>query len=177
MNKNVQTKCSTFQHAPHCLHRLPLHVLQPSPLLLSLLLDFFKKIHDLLPALTRMHSWQVVDQVTVHLLKLGQTDDPHRLVRCPYQPPTNERNDPFGQGVLQHFRNRWVWTSPAVAILHIHQTQDKKAKKGLDALTVKGAPRFLSSLVHTHRVAIHRCPLGSRSPSQRLFSAHVDLAG
>ena len=47
-----------------------------------------------------MHSWQVIDQVMIQFLKMGQTNDPRRLVHGVDQPPTNERNDPLGQGLL-----------------------------------------------------------------------------
>ena len=49
----------------------------PPPFAAFLLL---KKIHNLLPALSGMYSWQVIDQVMIEFLKMGHADNPKGLI-------------------------------------------------------------------------------------------------
>ena len=121
-----------------------------------------------------MHPWQVVHQVMIEFLEFFQSNHPRRLVHGVHQASTNKRNDPLSQGLLQHLLNRWVYPSHAVAILHLHQTQDKQPNERGHAVTVKRAPRLLSLFMHTYRMAIHGRPLASRSPPQVFCSTHID---
>ena len=118
------------------------------PLAASPLLE---KICNLLPAFTRMHSWQVGSQVMIQFLKVLQTDDPKRVIHCVHQAPTNKRNDPGNERLVQHLDDHWVWESTGVPILRLHQTQNKHTNKSRHAIFVEGRHAF-SRLSYTRLV-------------------------
>ena len=113
----------------------------------------------------------------IQLLKVLHGDDPKRGIHGVGQATTNKGDDPCNKGPVQHLADLWVWESPAVAILRVHQTQKKHADERRHAMFVEGAPRFFPPFVHPPRVAVQWGHLRPCSPPQALFSAHIHLTG
>ena len=163
------------QNTSH-LTRFPL---SPLPLLPPPLLPHPLHVTEILsnhlPLIARINPRQMITQVIVNFIEMFQGHGPPTLPVRPDAVPVDPGDNPFDQGLQQHFHTLWLRLSRTMAVFCPDHGQQKQLKEGSHALSCQATPGLFSSFVHTFGLTFHMSSLSWHSRSQTLLSTYVHL--